>query len=84
MIAAMTTNAPKVKQQYRNRVTIPGYSPGNLIVELTAVTDSTVTYTTIESNRLRHGPFIGLTGTLTLAELERDWEYMMNMEETNG
>lgn len=78
----MAEHEPAEGDEYRNKNTIPGYGPGLLTIELLGVEpeNGIVRFKTIESNRLRSGPFVGIEGILSMQALENDYEYLFVSE----
>lgn len=71
------THKPAKGDQYRNKETIPGYAPGLLVIQvIDTPTPSMVDYVVIESNRLRTGPFVGVTGAYPIGYLDMFFEFM--------
>lgn len=86
-----TIHRPAKGDQYRNKETIPGYGPGLLIIQIIDVwsTKATkeparVSYLVIESNRMRTGPFVGVTGEYSADYLNANFEYMPETDPSEG
>lgn len=80
-----TTHKPVKHDQYRNKETIPGYGPGLLLIQIIDTpTPSMVDYLVVESNRMRTGPFVGVTGSYPIGYLDANFEYMPETDPSEG
>lgn len=73
-------HTPAKGDQYRNREVVPGYGLGLLVIQVIDVEQDQVDYLVIESNRMRTGPFVGITGSYSKEYLYSNFEYMPEIE----